>query len=91
MSKHTPGPWKWGVDFNGLCGPEKGMEVLRFQMYEGMWLEYGESQEANARLIAAAPDLLEALVELEAGSGSSPGANKRFSKARAAIAKARGE
>jgi hypothetical protein len=52
--------------------------------------------EANARLIAASPDLLEALEEFEyLLGGEADATRKRFAdaraKARAAIAKARGQ
>jgi len=57
-----------------------------------------DEQEANARLIAAAPDLLEALEELErsvlAGSYEDPSHDRIFralKDAHAAIARARGE
>jgi len=62
MSKHTPGPWTfghWGNDFwvgtqpNGLSG--KVARVL-WGMGEGV-----EEGRENARLISAAPDLLDAL------------------------------
>lgn len=60
MSAHTPGPWTWGEGYNGLYGA--GENVLTFVDYEGMYLSWSsKSQDANARLIAAAPDLLEAL------------------------------
>lgn len=60
---------------------------------------YGEVSEqtatANARLIAAAPDLLHALLfalpELEADARHSPGMQGMVDVARAALAKARGE
>lgn len=55
-AKHTPGPWKidYGynrsINFIGPCVPDQ---------YAGSsWLQV---TEANARLIAAAPDLLDAL------------------------------
>lgn len=54
MSKHTPGPW---VIINHQIGGADGKEV-------GNAFAPGRpavEQEANARLIAAAPDLLEAL------------------------------
>jgi len=67
--KHTPGPWDWVEDranggFSGLVGPD-GLEVLfpntRNEGDTGAaWFEDFPS-EANARLIAASPDLLEAL------------------------------
>jgi hypothetical protein len=46
--------------------------------------------EANARLIAAAPDLYEALHDLCASGGLDDGGDV-FAKAKAALAKARGE
>ena len=49
MSKHTPGPWK--LDRNSVLIP--------IAPYE--WAEAYGGTEANARLIAAAPELLEAL------------------------------
>jgi hypothetical protein len=62
MSKHTPGPWqvfttKDGTRFIGI-GDADGVGVTdpRFGLWRG-----GQEREANARLIAAAPDLLEAL------------------------------
>ena len=67
MSKHTPGPWTWGESYNGLYGSGKDNEVLRFAPYEGMYLDWGsKSRDANARLIAAAPELLEALKKISA-------------------------
>lgn len=63
MSKHTPGPWKTQlvddttvVDGNGLVIAHIG----------GLYLGDACPMEANARLIAAAPDLLEALKAVEA-------------------------
>jgi hypothetical protein len=64
MSKHTPGPWAWGANYDGLYGAGPDNDVLTHQSYENMWLAYKRTageREANARLIAAAPELLEAL------------------------------
>ncbi len=49
--KHTPGPWHW--DSEGLGSKD----VLVF----GKGYPFEMTSEANKRLIAAAPDLLEAL------------------------------
>ena len=49
----------------------------------------GPETEANARLSAAAPDLLEALKNML--DDSAPGVVQRYQAARAAIAKAEGE
>jgi hypothetical protein len=57
---HTPGPWIWGECHEGLYGRgeiKKSNAVLDFYPYEGMGV-YPTNAEANARLIAAAPDLL---------------------------------
>lgn len=72
--KATPGPWKWNDHYLGLRQvSEKGREeILAFVAYEGLHLNRdlpeGRAQ-ANARLIAAAPELRDALrslvVELE--------------------------
>ena len=67
MSEHTPGPWMVYAD--GIeAGPEGG-----FRPFGGCgccgspWMNGADSEtaKADARLIAAAPDLLEALDELE--------------------------
>ncbi|MDU9398074.1 hypothetical protein [Pseudomonas sp. zfem003] len=63
MSKHTPGPWKRRE--NTVSGPF-GVTVVHC-MDNGVWGEKGchsitkTEATANARLIAAAPELLEAL------------------------------
>jgi len=58
MSKHTPGPWVWAERHHGLYGAGPNNAVLDWFPYEGMHLI--ANAEANARLIAAAPDLLKA-------------------------------
>ena len=57
-TKFTPGPWKWAEWYNGLYSGKQA--VLDYQPYQGMYLIY-PNQEANAHLIAAAPDLYETL------------------------------
>lgn len=87
---HTPGPWSfrgcdggWAIDFN-----EDQEQVVDY-VYE----------EADARLIAAAPELLEALEDLANdyaerfdmdSQSTNPGMKVVVENARAAIAKARG-
>lgn len=60
MSKHTPGPWRIKKQKNG-----RDFEVIGadgFFIFEtDVAMFDGEMEEANARLIAAAPDMLEAL------------------------------
>lgn len=63
MSKHTPGPWE--VSEDDPCEVQREGTVAFVAMVlpapELGW-DMNEEREANARLIAAAPDLL-ALVE----------------------------
>jgi hypothetical protein len=81
-TKHTPGPWHTAGD--------QGVQIRsqRDQIAK-VWTMRGNEWKANARLIAAAPELLEALkdmIVLQAGTSSDPVETLR--KARAAIAKA---
>ena len=80
MSKHTPGPWK--VEHGG---------VNSFDVWlEGWKVPKLTENEANAQLIAAAPDMLEAL-EM-ARDARSPGEKICASAMRGrAIAKAEGK
>lgn len=58
MSGHTPGPWIWADGYKGLFGAGPNNEVICYATYEGMWIpEYVPEAKANAKLIAAAPDL----------------------------------
>lgn len=69
MSKHTPGPWE--TDRNNVHAGQ--IAVVHHclgndwvEIWSPTWPEVGETQEANARLIAAAPDLLEAAKDVTA-------------------------
>ena len=93
MNKHTPGPWKIGK-FLRVYGGEKdhfGGQMLIANVNGGR--VGGGDGDANARLIAAAPDLLEALKGWTAwaGDGSDNEELTYITRARAAIAKAEGE
>lgn len=91
--KHTPGPWVVTKDLN--CNVIRGAEETRRAACgtEFPWRDYvastwGGANEANAHLIAAAPEMLELLQEIAKG-----GWNNQFwviEKARATIAKATG-
>lgn len=107
QNTHTPGPWRVVNRHNapGRAYPEMGPSiqsecvgerdfVCRLE-WAGFIRDQHESvTEANAQLIAAAPDLLEALVEimadLDANHGRITQMHPRISAARAAIAKATG-
>ena len=84
MSKHTPGPWRVVQDPTNLSLQVYGQTLALFEC----WRRSDEQTElANARLIAAAPDLLEALEFVIRGV---PDTWEGVQKARAAIAKATG-
>jgi len=96
MNKHTPGPW--AVVDNGIWDVSVvGEATICHINNKGEWFpkdgtQMGRSQNkmlADARLIAAAPDLLEALKEVY--DWCYPTDSAWAIKARAAIAKATGE
>lgn len=73
MSKHTPGPWHMNMvsskSWNVGVYEESGSEVATVKVKS---LVTSERRDADARLIAAAPDLLEALQKyVAAGFGNS--------------------
>jgi hypothetical protein len=87
MSKHTPGPWC--AMSNAVYSDDTA--VCMITSYRDMT----PRQTANARLIAAAPDLLAALwgmvTSFHAVEWMEPHMRESADKARAAIAKATGE
>ena len=94
MSKHTPGPWASNEYTTSVSVPLKAVDCERI----GFSIVFvnghrGKEAAANARLIAAAPELLEALKEIvDAADGAGwEQLDPSFKKARAAIAKATGE
>lgn len=98
MSKHTPGPWQ--IIAPGFIGTvEADPQTIGYASdHRNTRTRPLEEQVANARLMAAAPDLLEALEALADFSteyGPSPRASSEdwadfLSAARKALAKARG-
>lgn len=96
MSKHTPGPWKWSGEYTHPCGKPAWTLLGRHGLYGILTCDQGSApqdlnDEANARLIAAAPELLENLIGcMEALSSHVPDCIE-VQCARAAIAKATGE
>lgn len=102
MSNHTPGPWEYDKNVNGdflitttidLPALTESEVAVVFNLESA---PKGVSPEANARLIAAAPDLLEAITEMMHdidifySKYREPG-NARYSKLKTAIKKANGE
>jgi len=61
-TKHTSGPWR--TDFNSYDNQWRVYEKNGPPIINSLFKPSGEIGEANARLIAAAPDLLEACREL---------------------------
>ena len=63
--KHTPGPWQCAVDTPGIRPTTRGVIAPRCEnmLLATVYNPAGriKEREANARLIAAAPELLEAL------------------------------
>jgi len=97
IAKHTPGPWEAAEhgdygDYDGQCIVVLG-DDLRIAVVLG---EGTPETRANARLMAAAPELLEALQYMTAlALGPAGGVSQQqksdvLTKARAAIAKATG-
>lgn len=93
-TKHTKGPWK-----KHLTGIPHTMIILNEEKHIATLEVNGIKQdevEANARLIAAAPEMLEALEEfldITLGSSYDPNSatDRAVKKAEAVLKKARGE
>lgn len=93
--KGTPGPWVASKTGRGI-GPISGLDDQSFGVIiEVAYVEFDpeiEIQVANANLIAAAPELLEALQNMvEAYQYEASIDNPALLSARAAIAKALGK
>ena len=98
MTKHTPGPWEvvredeheWSIWYKYYVDGEKRPR--------SSWLADSINSEADARLIAAAPDLIEALKSIEEywnqdqnETAMADACWHAINTARAAIARATGE
>lgn len=82
---HTPGPWTVGGHPRDKSGTG-WREILHDSPYGPAYL--GQALEADAHLIAAAPDMLAALLLLVNGDGQPDECLRVMALARAAIAKA---
>lgn len=94
---HTPGPWHVG-QFDEQLFVSDSTRNFDVCIIQPQHANPSSDARANARLIAAAPDLLEALEALvphvlhyAAMNNAHPSAHKDAASARAAIAKAKGE
>jgi hypothetical protein len=93
MSKHTPGPWDQIVKMDGFTAV--GANTLIARVFSTAFKDL-ENEKANARLIAAAPDMYRALeliinsdmAQREEDEGE---ISTELSIVRAAIAKAEGK
>ena len=108
QGKHTPGPWVVSKDSNKvrrIFAGESGPQVATASVFAN-WMpverlaEAHATADANARLIAAAPDMLEALQSAQEsiatfigvhGYPSDSGAGDVLQEVSAAIARATGE
>ena len=96
MSKHYPGPWSAGEIDDGWADIDAyGSNHWQFARVVVQTEDDDEPQKrliANARLIAAAPDLLEALKDAESELACYSRINSHvIDRVRAAIAKATGD
>lgn len=99
MSKHTQGDWLVAGGTTVYCLNAHGYNRFTAQVQRGhtdsKWPTEPDELEANARLIAAAPELLEALKEvlpyLTDGEDAGDEATQLAPIVRAAIKKAEGE
>lgn len=93
MSKHTPGEWviDWNVSRLDIFSADAKTLVASLRR-SSLSSSIDEEAKANARLLAAAPDLLEALKALMARDLENRlNGFPEVAEARAAIAKATGE
>jgi hypothetical protein len=104
MSKHTPGPWivdalgnVWASDTNVWVSDTKICEMSKQPIQDFAYrVKNVDEHEANARLIAAAPELLAALRICEGNISSLAAAHPKvygewLTVVSAAISKATGE
>jgi hypothetical protein len=93
-TEHTPGPWD-GSERNAVTAMKGEIGVAILEPLKHFWgnaavVDDFGTMQANARLMAAAPDLLAACEAIVAGWGHHGGVSRAVEMARAAVAKARG-
>ena len=99
-TQHTPGPWHWEADevkgdpFNRVRYQVTALGRTVTRVYYSSFEGGQTNAESDARLIAAAPELLAALEDAESIFGPEEGEEHKAphwaKRARAAIAKATG-
>jgi hypothetical protein len=88
MKKHTPGPWRIVTSwYDYMVEGPNGEEII---WQDGAY-DTPTISKADAYLMAAAPDLLEALRSITDAADEKRVTEKHYEIARAAIAKATGE
>jgi hypothetical protein len=92
LSAHTPGPWnvqgRHSMEVSGPSGSYIVCDVGQSQAPNDP--DAYETAQADARLIAAAPDLLKACGAAKAWLAEDPAAGRLVAELHAAIAKASG-
>ncbi len=64
---HTPGPWRIDPDFRRILSPQPANNLSGIPGIADIWNWMGAAEtDANARLIAAAPELLRAIKDARA-------------------------
>jgi len=94
MSKHTPGPWRAGPNGRVFAPDLQNVLVCRVGAYDFPdHLPYCQERwDGDTRLIAAAPEMLEALEKMVAAEHKMPGYHPQWTNyIRAIVAKAKGE
>ena len=73
-TKHTPGPWVYRKQMTGITGVRRDLYGIGYERDNAVWFVAEHANEEDARLIAAAPDLLAAAKALirESPSAASP-------------------
>lgn len=101
MTTHTPGPWFVESDdktpiYVSPVGRHENISICNVMVIDedpsesGDWIN-GSQTKANARLIAAAPELLAALESLVLFTNPKPSNAAALNRAHQVISKARGE
>lgn len=95
-TQHTPGPWKATTDFNPLedteSKPRTDLQTVAYESSPNTWWAIAEHcSPGDARLIAAAPDLLAAARAILDTATPLPEVASVRALARAAIAKVTGQ